>query len=321
MEALTHQARALAQKLLAEDKVDLVIGPGRGTLPWMAQAVFARTPEETEKLDITPLPCENLAGYVHYIKPDTRVAFIVKGCEGRALLQLINERQLPREQAVIIAYPCPGIVDVKALLSQVDATEETLESLEWPGGAELEGTAAGKSFSVGLSEIWTPNCRECAFRKAPEADFELEGQDFEPVEKEFATVEALAALSPEERWQRFQAFADRCVRCYACRNACPMCYCDECFVTCKSPVYVRNATDPSDNLVYHIIRALHLGGRCVDCGACTRACPVGLDLRMFNKVLDKVSLEAFNYRPGSFSGQKPVLAEHSLDDPEDFMLT
>lgn len=319
MDSLTTQMRELARKLLASGKVALVIGPGTGTLPQMARATFARAPEEADQLQFSPAPMENLAGYLHYAKPDQAVAFIVRGCEGRALVECIAERQFAREQITIITYPCPGMVAPAKVARLLEIAPEAIEALEVES-LTLKVTVGGNVKELPLVDVWQNNCRECKLRTSPEADYVLEGPAYEPVTEEFSQIAAVEALPAEERWQLFQSIAERCVRCYACRNACPLCYCDECFVDCKSPVYVRNASEPSDNHAYHITRALHLAGRCVDCGACSRACPVGIDLRFFNKRLEETSLTAFNYRSGSASDQKPVLSEQSAQDPEDFIL-
>jgi len=40
-------------------------------------------------------------------------------------------------------------------------------------------------------------------------------------------------------------------------------------------------------MIFHLTRAIHLAGRCVDCGACTRACPAGVNLSILNRKLAK----------------------------------
>jgi len=68
------------------------------------------------------------------------------------------------------------------------------------------------------------------------------------------------------------------------------------------------------------MRTFHLAGRCVGCGACTRACPQGVDLRQF---LDKLRLdteELYGYVAGADANVKPPLTTYREDDYNDFVL-
>ena len=85
----------------------------------------------------------------------------------------------------------------------------------------------------------------------------------------------------------FEELIAPCIRCYACRNACPLCYCPTCFVDESRPQWVGKSHDRTDTRTFHFLRAYHCAGRCTDCGACERACPVGIKVRQFTKKLEK----------------------------------
>jgi formate dehydrogenase (coenzyme F420) beta subunit len=68
----------------------------------------------------------------------------------------------------------------------------------------------------------------------------------------------------------------RCIKCYGCRNACPICTCPACKL--EEDGYVTLGKVPPDPLAFHLIRAMHLADRCVGCGACQDSCPSGLPL-------------------------------------------
>jgi ferredoxin len=68
----------------------------------------------------------------------------------------------------------------------------------------------------------------------------------------------------------------RCIKCYGCRNACPVCICPECRL--EDPEFVPALTLPPNPLVWHLGRALHVADKCVGCGACQDACPSGIPL-------------------------------------------
>ncbi|MDO8715551.1 MAG: 4Fe-4S dicluster domain-containing protein, partial [Dehalococcoidales bacterium] len=75
----------------------------------------------------------------------------------------------------------------------------------------------------------------------------------------------------------------------------------------------------TDTQFFHMVRALHLAGRCVSCGACERACPMGIDLRVLNKKLEEEVDEQFGYKAGLALDQLPPMATFKPDDPQEFI--
>ena len=102
----------------------------------------------------------------------------------------------------------------------------------------------------------------------------------------YEDVRKIEVLSSEEKWAYFDELLAPCVRCYACRNVCPLCYCSTCFVDESKPQWVGKSIDPIDTRTFHFLRAYHCAGRCTDCGSCTRACPTGIDVRAFMEKLN-----------------------------------
>jgi formate dehydrogenase subunit beta len=128
-----------------------------------------------------------------------------------------------------------------------------------------------------------------------------------------------ARLSPDERWQSLSEDIARCVRCYACRQVCPNCYCPVCFVDASQPVLCGKTTELSDNMVFHVMRALHMAGRCVECGSCARACPMGIDLMKFNRKAAQIVKERFNSVAGVKEDEAPALAIFDPNDKQEFI--
>jgi len=119
------------------------------------------------------------------------------------------------------------------------------------------------------------------------------------------------ALAEVEAWPTprraafWQAQFSQCQRCYACRQACPLCYCSECVAEQLDPAWQSIAIDANEKTFFHVLRAFHLAGRCGDCQACSQACPVGVPLYLLNQ---KVAQEVARLFDGYQAGVNPGLS-------------
>ena len=111
-----------------------------------------------------------------------------------------------------------------------------------------------------------------------------------------------------------------CTLCYSCRQACPVCYCNLCFVDQNLPVWFGKTTQLPDVIVFHLIRAFHLAGRCVACGACSSVCPVGIDLNKITRKLEEIVKKRYNFTSGLSAEKVPPMMDFSMKDAEEFML-
>ncbi len=132
-------------------------------------------------------------------------------------------------------------------------------------------------------------------------------------------LEQLARLSREQRWAFWRSELERCIKCYACRSSCPLCYCDHCTMDCNRPQWVAVPSHPLGNLEYHLVRAMHLAGRCVECGACGRACPVGIPVHLLTCYAEESIHRQFGQRAGASATLDYALSTFRPDDKESFI--
>lgn len=135
-----------------------------------------------------------------------------------------------------------------------------------------------------------------------------------------ALIDKLEKMTPDQRFEFWRGQFSKCVKCYACRQGCPMCYCRRCIVDRNQPQWVSTSSHELGNFEWNMVRAFHLAGRCVGCGTCERACPVGIPLMLLNQRMAREVLEAFGHFAGESPTQEPVLASFKREDPETFIL-
>jgi len=314
MQAYTNKIREAAKRLLSEKRVDGVIGFRRGTVPFMNEPFLAKTPEHADQLVWDGNCGINLANYLP--KRTGTVAIVAKGCDSRNISIHLMENQIKREQLYILGAPCKGMTDKRKIQDQLNGKEILLaEDL----GDKVRVTGKDLDQTFNRADYLQQNCAICTHRNPVVYD-ELLG---EPVQEQqvdpYEEINRIEAMLPDEKRAYFDKLVAPCIRCYACRNACPGCYCPTCFVDEAKPQWVGKTTDPTDTRTFHFLRAFHLAGRCTDCGSCERACPVGIKVRQFTKKLEKEVMALYGYEAGVIQDQRPPLDTYRPDDPEPFL--
>ena len=314
MLSYTEKIRDIAGRLLQSGAVEMVIGFRAGTVPMMNEPHFAKTPAEAQQLVWDSHCGINLANYLTDRKE--KIGVVAKGCDSRNIVTHIIENKIKREQLVIIGVPCKGMVDKRKIAMKCPG--EITEAIETETGLTAKGNGFSQDFEK--QDVLQHNCSLCIHRN-PVIHDEIVGA---PVAEQqgvdrYADVRSLEAMTPEQRWKYFDDLLAPCIRCYACRNACPLCYCPTCFVDEARPQWVGKSLDASDVRTFHFLRAYHCAGRCTDCGACERACPVGINMRTFTKKLEKDCLDLFGWEAGLNPEVRPPLDVYRPQDPNDFI--
>ena len=153
------------------------------------------------------------------------------------------------------------------------------------------------------------------------ADIEryINQQDLSFTPEEQALIDKIDAMSMEERWEYWQNEFSRCFKCYACRSACPMCYCTLCITDFNQPQWVSVPSHKLGNFEWHINRAMHLAGRCIGCDECSRACPLDLPINLLTKKLSMDIQKQFGYSAGQSLTEPYALSTYKPDDKETFI--
>lgn len=278
---MIDKIRAKAKELLESGQVSCFIGYEEGTRGKVRPA-FVYEPQDVDRLIWDERCTDNLTVYLHQFKnplkrgeEPPRVGILVKPCDSRSLNVLFHEEQIERERVYIIGLTCEG-VRVNGQLQE--------------------------------------RCQRCSERVPLVYDLLVGEQPEEVGQEDYADVARLEGMSPGERLAFWVREFDRCIRCYACRQACPACYCFECVAEQLDPLWTGIAIDLPQKQFFHVMRAYHLAGRCSGCNACEEACPMGIPLSFLNRKIAKEVEALFGYRTGQDAETPPPLATFKKEE-------
>jgi ferredoxin len=269
-----------AQDLLSSGKVSCLIGyevgPRKRTRP-----AFIYQEEDVDRLVWNQKCTHNLVVYLteKIQKPEDRIAIVVKPCDSRTINVLLAENKFQREQIEIIGVTCVGI---------------------------LKGSGFGKQNKNELHD----RCKVCNERTPVIYDILIGDEQIISEKKESEHDDELARLevmAPSERASFWLSEFDRCIRCYACRQICPICYCPSCLFEQDDPVWVGPGHRLDEKRAFHLGRAFHLAGRCIGCNECERVCPMNVPIGLLNRKLAKDIKEMHGFQAGIAPEPSPIL--------------
>jgi formate dehydrogenase subunit beta len=311
-----------------------------------------------------PINSARMVSRLSYKASNRKTAVVLRPCEMRAFIELIKLKQGSRQELILIGMDCPKALstsdytdymnpDSSAAPLDDDAyiqavffqNNDTLNGFDFspacrtcenpfPLNADLNLLVQGVDLSTGLGvasksdlgknileglglpEAGTPDAREDRILQIKEAGVRANQAMIEEIE---ARTDSIVKLN---------AFFDRCINCYNCRNMCPVCYCKECVFNTEvfnhQPIQYHQWAEkkgavklPTDTLFYHLTRMAHMSHACVGCGQCSTACPSNIDVFQLFKSVAHRTQTAFEYLPGADENQPPplsVFCEREFED-------
>lgn len=296
-----------AKKALESGDVSVVIGWGAGSVPFKTTPVFIDKSENVNKLVWNPACVNNLAVYLPKLAADQKVGIVAKPCDIRSIITLIQEKQVKRENLYIICLGCAGVADAFNLDSQ-DFHLQDITGLDWTSDGLKVNTTNG-DYTVSCSDCLRDMCLVCTKREPAIFDVKL-GEAVAPTQIRESEIPEL----PAERKAYWSEQFSKCIRCYACRQVCPACYCKSCFADRVEPKWTAKKATAEEAWMFHATRMMHIAGRCIGCGECERVCPVGIPIAELAREMAEVVKQTYGYEAGDPNQESPVLGHYKDED-------
>ena len=313
MQELINKAKAL----LESGEVARVLGWKKGEYEYDPEPAFFETAESLKDFVYNGFCGANLSKYmIEAGKKEGKTLVFLKPCDSYSYNQLLREHRVDREKAYIVGVGCKGKLAVTKIPFEGILN---ISGADYPDAAEtltvetLYGTE-----TIAYKDAMLERCHVCKGKEHVVYD-ELLGESADTVDADrFAEVERIEAMSPEEKFAFFQSELSKCIRCNACRNVCPACSCRKCVFDSTAFDSEQKANTTSfEEKMFHIIRAFHVAGRCTDCGECSRVCPQGIPLHLFNrKFIKDINALYGEYQAGSDLESKAPLTSFTTEDAE-----
>lgn len=301
------------------------------------------------KLAVVGKPCD-IRGIVEIVKREQinldNLFLIGLNCSG-TLLPVVAKGMLLEEFGVDpLDVASEDIEDGRLVIRLNDGTEKAkgLEELEEKGYGRRENCRRCEIKIPTMADIacgkWGVNNKKASFveicsDKGAELFQEAIGAGYISVEhpddkaieerrkKEQEAIESalkrqqtdfglLRHMASEEKFDYWQGQFSQCVKCYGCRDACPICYCKDCILEAD-----RGAVTPGEippNVMFPMIRIVHVMDSCVNCGQCQDVCPAGIPLARLIFMLNKELFGVFKYQPGVDREARPPLRTITDDE-------
>ena len=308
-----------AASLLNNGTVTAVLGWGKGEFDYDVTPAVFKTEEELKAGFVWNDFCG--ANFSKYLVKKTdrlegKLLVFLKPCDTYSFNQLLTEHRFDREKVYAIGVPCNGMADIAKIKA---VSGEGISAVD-TNGEKIAVTTIYDDAPVMIdpADVLAERCINCKSKKHVAYD-ELLGEEGDVIDSaRFDEVAKLEKMSADERFAFWQNELSRCIRCNACRDACPACTCEKCvFDNPASGVENKSPANSFEEQLFHVIRAYHVAGRCTDCGECSRVCPQNIPLHLLNRKFIKDINEFYGeYQAGETVGSRAPLVNYTTEDIE-----
>ena len=307
-----------AVSLLADGTVSCVLGWKKGEFDYDVTPVLFKNAEELKENFVWNDFCG--ANFSKYLvtkaeKAAGKVLVFLKPCDTYSFNQLLTEHRFNREKVYAVGIPCEGMADIAKIKA---ICGDGIVSIDCGEKISVTTLYNDEPIAIDAKDVLAERCVNCKSKKHVAYD-ELLGEEGEVIASDrFDEVAKLEAMTPDERFAFWQGELSRCIRCNACRDACPACTCEKCvFDNPKSGVENKSPANSFEEKMFHIIRAFHVAGRCTDCGECSRVCPQNIPLHLLNrKFIKDINTFYGEYQAGAEVGSRAPLVNYTTEDLE-----
>ena len=133
-------------------------------------------------------------------------------------------------------------------------------------------------------------------KKASKQQLELRSRE-ETKKINFAKKRQKAEFEQPENKFYWLSQMQVCIKCYGCRDVCPLCHCKRCVLERDVPQTVEKGVIPPPP-TFGMIRLFHVACYCVNCGQCEDVCSADIPISRLAHYLNKQSMELFDYESG-----------------------
>jgi formate dehydrogenase subunit beta len=340
---IRETVNSFLKDLFAKKTIDAMLVPLAHPAGTNVVQALVTNPAYLDKADIfAPVMPVNSARLVQSLTRLTPVnrktAVVIRPCEMRAFIELVKLKQIQLDKLLLIGIDCAGAYAVNnypKIAAEKKSDDFVKAGFKWAEDSALRmgcqiceypypltaditigligldpskqiliqaDSTKGEEVLNKIGMTLETDSEAAQKRQAAIAKFVIEVKErrkkfFEKTKQEIGGVEKLSKVFSQ------------CIKCQNCRQACPVCYCRECFFISptfelESERYLSQAEKkgalrmPADTLLFHLTRMNHMGNSCVGCGACEEACPNDIPLLKIFQLIGSETQALFNYVPG-----------------------
>lgn len=290
------------------EDLEVLVGYSHSRLPVKVNPVFIKEKSDIDKLVFNKFCINNLATYAYSLAKgvEGKIGIVLKPCDTRSIIQLLSEELFDRDKIKLIAVGCSGILDYKKIQKQLKGQKIIFSEIE---GDNLKIKTIDNEYKLKVKDFYSDKCYWCDISDNPPLyDEFIENEqklDVDPGKK-YSDLESLESSELEEIEQYWNEQFEHCIRCYACRNVCPLEICRErCITHLEVPHWQSQKINSDEGRFFQLIRVLHLAGRCTECGECERVCPKNIPLSKLMKKSAQITERLFDYKAGEDFKRRP----------------